>query len=204
MRHNEDVVNGELAKILPYEVDAYSLDSPHTKTFLLLQARMKRVKMPLADYVNDLKSVLDQALRILNAIVDVAADAGLLSVVLLAMETTQLIVQGRLPEDSPLLQVPHVNSEFTVKKFNAEGIWTLPHIVNVQPSQLRRIFSNHRRGAESAVMKDLAQCSQSVCCVQSFYFLCVFQLCHSNYKNITHIAHAYRARKSHARMRTRL
>ena len=89
--------------------------SDQTKTFLLLQARMKRVKMPLADYVNDLKSVLDQALRILNAIVDVAADAGLLSVVLLAMETTQLIVQGRLPEDSPLLQVPHVNSEFTVK-----------------------------------------------------------------------------------------
>jgi preprotein translocase subunit Sec63 len=150
---------------------------------------MKRVKMPLADYVNDLKSVLDQALRILNAIVDVAADAGLLSVVLLAMETTQLIVQGRLPEDSPLLQVPHVNSEFTVKKFNAEGIWTLPHIVNVQPSQLRRIFSNHRRGAESAVMKDLAQCSQSVCCVRARSA----SVCFNYVTQITRIStHSYR------------
>jgi len=38
VRHNEDTLNAELAQGVMWGVDASSLDSPHTKAFLLLQA----------------------------------------------------------------------------------------------------------------------------------------------------------------------
>ena len=38
VRHNEDILNTELAKACPNEVNQYSMDSPHTKANLLLQA----------------------------------------------------------------------------------------------------------------------------------------------------------------------
>lgn len=37
VRHNEDVLNGELSKILPWAVRTEELDSPHAKAHLLLQ-----------------------------------------------------------------------------------------------------------------------------------------------------------------------
>ncbi|CAN0114677.1 unnamed protein product, partial [Heterosigma akashiwo] len=68
-----DRLNADLAQAVPWEADAYALDSPHTKTFLLLQAHFVGAELPIADYVNDTKSVLDQALRVLNGLVDIAA-----------------------------------------------------------------------------------------------------------------------------------
>ena len=47
-------------------MDPLTLDSPHTKTHLLLQAHFSRAALPIADYLTDTKSVLDQALRILQ------------------------------------------------------------------------------------------------------------------------------------------
>ena len=40
--------------------------SPHVKAFLLLVAHMKHVPLPIADYVNDTKTVLDQVKIILS------------------------------------------------------------------------------------------------------------------------------------------
>lgn len=40
MRHNEDVLNGELSKKLPWAVGTDELDSPHAKAHLLLQASL--------------------------------------------------------------------------------------------------------------------------------------------------------------------
>ena len=55
-----------LAEKLPISVSPDSYDSPHTKTHLLLQAHFSSAPLPIADYVTDTKSVLDQALRILQ------------------------------------------------------------------------------------------------------------------------------------------
>lgn len=67
MRHNEDGLNKTLSVNLPLSVEPpESFDSPHTKTQLLLQAHFSRAELPVADYVTDTKSVLDQALRILQ------------------------------------------------------------------------------------------------------------------------------------------
>lgn len=43
-----------------------NMDSPHVKANLLLQAHFSRLPLPCADYLTDLKSVLDQAIRILQ------------------------------------------------------------------------------------------------------------------------------------------
>ena len=66
VRHNEDQVNTELAKQLPIEVNQYTMDSSHTKTHLLLQAHFNQTTLPSTDYLTDTKSVLDQAIRILQ------------------------------------------------------------------------------------------------------------------------------------------
>ena len=78
MRHNEDKVNAELARQVE---DAAGLcgrslaDDPHTKANLLFQAHSS-MQLPMSDYVTDAKGVLDQAVRILQAIIDVCAESG--------------------------------------------------------------------------------------------------------------------------------
>ena len=66
VRHNEDNMNAALAPKLPIPVSPNTMDSPHTKTHLLLQAHFSQANLPIADYGTDTKSVLDQALRILQ------------------------------------------------------------------------------------------------------------------------------------------
>jgi activating signal cointegrator complex subunit 3 len=66
VRHNEDILNEELSKNCPLEVSANTYNSPHTKVHLLLQCHFSRMQLPSTDYYTALKSVLDQAIRILQ------------------------------------------------------------------------------------------------------------------------------------------
>jgi len=113
VRHNEDQLNAQLAAVVPWQTAtaamSHEMDDPHVKAFLLLQAHMARLPLPIADYVNDTKSVLDQAARVLNAMVDIAADAGYLQIALRLMLMNQCIVQAQVPGSHTLLQIPHMN-----------------------------------------------------------------------------------------------
>ena len=51
--------------------------------------------LPMSDYVTDLRSVLDQSMRILQALVDVAATKGFLHAALTAMRLAQMTLQVR-------------------------------------------------------------------------------------------------------------
>ncbi|KAG5188657.1 Sec63 Brl domain-containing protein [Tribonema minus] len=108
VRHNEDVLNAELAAELPWAVDAARVGEANTKAYLLLQAHMCRAPLPISDYANDTKSVLDQAPRVLNALVDTAALLGLLSPTLRLMRLSQCLLAAILPGADPLLQLPGV------------------------------------------------------------------------------------------------
>ncbi|XP_035221215.1 activating signal cointegrator 1 complex subunit 3-like isoform X2 [Stegodyphus dumicola] len=66
VRHNEDQINSDLSKRCPLPVEPYTFDSPHTKANLLFQAHFSRLQLPCTDYYTDLKSVLDQAIRIIQ------------------------------------------------------------------------------------------------------------------------------------------
>ena len=66
VRHNEDNLNKELSTHLPIRVTNGSFDSSNTKAFLLLQAYLCDQPLPCTDYNTDTKSVLDQAMRVMQ------------------------------------------------------------------------------------------------------------------------------------------
>lgn len=69
---------------------------------LLVQAHLARLPAPISDYVTDTKSVLDQSLRILQAMTDVSADAGWLDTALVTMMLVQSLMQVT-PNSTPTL-----------------------------------------------------------------------------------------------------
>ncbi|XP_061919735.1 activating signal cointegrator 1 complex subunit 3 [Entelurus aequoreus] len=111
VRHNEDQLNSQLAQQLPLEVNPHSYDSAHTKTHLLLQAHFSHAQLPCSDYTTDTKTVLDNAIRICQALLDVAANEGWLVTALSICNLVQMIVQGRWLHDSSLLTLPHVEQQ---------------------------------------------------------------------------------------------
>uniref|UniRef100_A0A7N6BIR2 Activating signal cointegrator 1 complex subunit 3 n=1 Tax=Anabas testudineus TaxID=64144 RepID=A0A7N6BIR2_ANATE len=111
VRHNEDQLNSQLAHQLPLQVNPHSYDSAHTKTHLLLQAHFSHAQLPCSDYTTDTKTVLDNAIRICQAMLDVAANEGWLVTAITICNLVQMIVQGRWLHDSSLLTLPHVEQQ---------------------------------------------------------------------------------------------
>lgn len=107
VRHNEDLLNAELAKNCLLPVNPYSFDSAYTKAHLLFQAHFSRLSLPCADYVTDTKSVLDQSIRILQAMMDVAAESGWLATTLRIQQLLQMVVQAIWIEEPAILILPH-------------------------------------------------------------------------------------------------
>jgi activating signal cointegrator complex subunit 3 len=101
VRHNEELLNADLAMELPWDTSRMNMEDSHTKTYLLLQAHFFRVPLPISDYLTDLKSVLDQAPRVLNGMIDVAADSGFLELTLRLMRLSQMIFQVLSPSSLP-------------------------------------------------------------------------------------------------------
>ncbi|XP_076382118.1 activating signal cointegrator 1 complex subunit obelus [Megalopta genalis] len=111
VRHNEELLNENLSKMCRYTVDNYSYDSPNTKAFILLQAHFSRLPLPCVDYSTDLKLVLDQAIRIIQAMIDTVADHGWLISTLVSIQLLQMIIQARWIDESAITTLPHINSE---------------------------------------------------------------------------------------------
>jgi replicative superfamily II helicase len=84
VRHNEEILNEELSEELMWGPDTAQVLSnsdeyryvnpevyadPHTKCFLLLQAYIEGARLPISDYVNDTKSVIENVPRLLAAMI---------------------------------------------------------------------------------------------------------------------------------------
>jgi Sec63 Brl domain len=74
------------------------------------QAHMGRVPLPMSDYVTDTRSTLDNSVRILQAILDVAADVGLLRTLLSAAHLIQGLTQVSSPPTFLLPKFPPCSS----------------------------------------------------------------------------------------------
>lgn len=116
VRHNEDMHNADLAKECRIKVDGATFDSPHTKTLLLMQAHFSHLALPNSDYATDTKSVLDQSMRILQAMIDICAERGWLAAVLQLQQIMQCTVQARWQDDAAVMQLPFVE-EYNVPLF---------------------------------------------------------------------------------------
>lgn len=115
VRHNEDLINDTLSNNLPFPGHSFGLPKwdPHVKAFLLLQAHMSRIDLPITDYVGDQTSVLDQAIRIIQASIDVLTELGYLSSCLRMITLLQSIKSARWPTDAPASILPGVHPETT-------------------------------------------------------------------------------------------
>ncbi|KAJ5152633.1 uncharacterized protein N7482_009111 [Penicillium canariense] len=114
VRHNEDLINAELAQNLPLSTESMGdvpMWDPHVKAFLLLQAYMSRIDLPISDYVGDQTSVLDQGIRIIQASIDVMAELGYIPACYMFVTLLQCIKSARWPEDHPLSILPGVTTE---------------------------------------------------------------------------------------------
>lgn len=142
VRHNEDLLNEELAGQVPLEVDDLSYDDPHTKTHLLLQAYFSHLDLPIPDFYTDTKSVLDQAVRVLQAMVDVAAEGGWLSTTLSACHLFQMLMQGRWHTDSSLLTLPHLSAKVR-DELQKSGFWSVRDIQRGDTKKVLEVLSHH-------------------------------------------------------------
>ncbi|CAD6221327.1 GSCOCG00005149001-RA-CDS [Cotesia congregata] len=111
VRHNEDLLNEELSKSCRYPGEKLTFDSPNTKAFLLFQAHFSRLPLPSTDYTTDLKSILDQAIRILQAMIDIVAENGWLVSTLRLIQLMQMIIRARWIDESALTILPHIHRE---------------------------------------------------------------------------------------------
>ncbi|KAG5301910.1 activating signal cointegrator 1 complex subunit 3 [Histoplasma ohiense] len=113
VRHNEDLVNAELAQNLPLPIttmgSSLPMWDPHIKAFLLLQAFMSRIDLPITDYVGDQISVLDQGIRIIQACIDLLAELGFPNACTMMMTLLQCIKSARWPDDHPLSILPGID-----------------------------------------------------------------------------------------------
>ncbi|KAL0792290.1 hypothetical protein Bca101_063667 [Brassica carinata] len=112
VRHNEENFNKTLSEKVRYRVDNNHLDDPHTKANLLFQAHFSQLALPISDYNTDLKSVLDQSIRILQAMIDICANSGWLTSSLTCMRLLQMVMQGMWSDqDSSLWMIPCMNDD---------------------------------------------------------------------------------------------
>ncbi|KAK3147995.1 hypothetical protein QOZ80_3BG0289310 [Eleusine coracana subsp. coracana] len=140
VRHNEDNLNRILSENVPYPVDQHHLDDPHVKANLLFQAHFSRAELPISDYVTDLKSVLDQSIRIIQAMIDICANSGWLESALACMHLLQMIIQGLWFErDSSLWMLPSMNVNL-LDHLKGRGVSTVPALLNLSHEELRRLL----------------------------------------------------------------
>mmetsp|Transcript_17115 Transcript_17115/g.51216 ORF Transcript_17115/g.51216 Transcript_17115/m.51216 type:complete len:344 (-) Transcript_17115:377-1408(-) len=111
VRHNEDSLNMGLSQQVRWQIDRKAADDPHAKASLLLQAHLGRTPLPISDYFTDTRTVLDNSLRILQAMVDVCAEAGWLNTAITIMRLVQGLLQARWPDESALLMLPEMDRE---------------------------------------------------------------------------------------------
>lgn len=130
-RHGEELINMEMSQAMRYPAEDLECEfiwDPHVKAYLLIQAFMSRVELPIADYAQDTVSVLDQALRILQAYIDVAAEMGYLQVVKTLIELMQSIKQRIWYDEDSVTALPGLESkEIHDKSVTLKALGAYPH-----------------------------------------------------------------------------
>ena len=138
VRHNEDLLNAELAGTLPWETDPDSFGSAHTKAFLLMQAHFMRSSLPISDYINDTKSVLDQMPRVLNALIEIAIFEKQFYILKALIKVSAMIYTGLSFNVRELRQLPYISEELS-RVCNGRNISRLTDVLKLSHSALDKL-----------------------------------------------------------------
>ncbi|EOY22054.1 hypothetical protein QUC31_007545 [Theobroma cacao] len=142
VRHNEENYNEALSKRVRYMVDQNHLDDPHVKANLLFQAHFSQLDLPISDYVTDLKSVLDQSIRIIQAMIDICANSGWLTSSIACMHLLQMVMQGLwFDQDSALWMLPCMNNELA-GALSKGGISSVQQLLDLPKATLQTVIGN--------------------------------------------------------------
>jgi len=137
IRHTEEKALKSLAGHLPIKVDLGKRFEPHTKANILLQAHFSRSDLS-ADLMLDQQKVLEEALRLLQAMVDVISSSGWLSPALAAMELSQMITQAIWDKDNALLQLPYFDKELA-KKCAEKGVESIFDLMELEDADRNKL-----------------------------------------------------------------
>ncbi|NXE16861.1 U520 helicase, partial [Lophotis ruficrista] len=155
IRHHEDNLLRQLAQKVPHKLTNPKFNDPHVKTNLLLQAHLSRMQLS-AELQSDTEEILSkpgtrspslrrsvaalfspvpvppfQAIRLIQACVDVLSSNGWLSPALAAMELAQMVTQAMWSKDSYLKQLPHFTSEH-IKRCTDKGVESVFDIMEME------------------------------------------------------------------------
>jgi len=108
VRHTEDEINKQMAQELPIKDPKFNYGKACTKGNLLIQAHLCRMEMPISDYRTDLKTVLDNCIRILLFMADIAKEKNILDTLLNILNFIQMIMQGLWMDDCSLMCLPGI------------------------------------------------------------------------------------------------
>ena len=109
VRHTEDEINKQMAQELPIKNPKFNYGKAATKGNLLIQAHFCRMEMPISDYRTDLKTVLDNCIRILLFMADICKEKNILDTLLNILNFIQMIMQGLWMDDCSLMCLPGIN-----------------------------------------------------------------------------------------------
>ncbi|EFA74523.1 DEAD/DEAH box helicase [Heterostelium album PN500] len=140
IRHREEQLLQRMAAHLPLKIEKPTYGEAHTKVNILLQSHFSR-KAISADLHMDLQFILENATRLLQAIVDVISSSSWLNPALAAMELSQMCTQAMWDNDSPLRQLPHMTADRleACKKAGLESIFDLLELEDSSRDKLLRM-----------------------------------------------------------------
>ena len=149
IRHHEDILLKRIYDRSPVKLESQDYESPHFKTFILLQAHFSRMVLP-ADLASDQAVILGKVIGLLSACVDVMSSNAYMSA-LGAMDLSQMCVQAMWETDSPLKQIPHFSSEIISRCKAAEvtSVYDITELEDEQRNDLLRL--------DTRQMRDVAQ-----------------------------------------------
>jgi Sec63 Brl domain len=131
----------------------YGYENPHVKTFLLFQAHLSRVQnFDCTDYHTDRISVLDQSVRVIQAMIDVSVNQGYYKTTMGLISLLQCTKQALWAADSTLLILPHLTrKDVTELVLNGEAINDIQQLAKVSALQARLLFETSTSLSRSQV-----------------------------------------------------
>ncbi|CAJ1934944.1 unnamed protein product [Cylindrotheca closterium] len=177
VRHNEEDLNEGLSENLMWGADTAGVQSPestyiyrssdvyadpHTKGFLLIQAFLEKAQLPISDYVNDTRTVMDSVPRLLAAMHFVASNQyetdGYADVVSQLFRTKQLISTKSTLSMNPILQLPGISkktAEKAVSELGDGAFWHLRQASRAQAEQHLKNFGPPKQRNYASALNNL-------------------------------------------------
>jgi pre-mRNA-splicing helicase BRR2 len=150
IRKGDEPILEELERVLPYKMpENQPVNEAHGKSYILLRGYFSRHHFA-SDLIQDTKQVVEIAQRLIIAMVDVLSTKGLLKHAILAMELSQMIIQGQWINDSPLLQLPYFDAEL-VEKCKNNNVEDISDLMNMEDEDRKKLLKfNDRQFSEIA------------------------------------------------------